>query len=158
MQGIQPCLWFDQNAEEAVEFYCGVFPNSEITGVTRYGPAGPGPEGSVMTMKFRLDGRDFTAINGGPYFQFNEAVSFIVPCETQAEVDHYWERLCEGGAPVECGWLKDRFGVSWQVVPTVLGRLLSEGEPEQRQRVMQALLGMQKLEIEVLERAHGQGQ
>ena len=130
LQKITPCLWFDDQAEEAVNHYVSIFKNSKIGDVTRYGEAGHGPPGSVKTIMFRLDGQEFMALNGGPHFRFNEAVSFVVSCETQEELDEYWEKLSEGGAKVECGWLKDKYGVSWQIVPTILGELMSDPDPE----------------------------
>lgn len=150
VQKITPFLWFDRQAEEAAQFYVSIFPNSSITRTLRYGPAGPGPAGSVMTVDFRLDGRAFTALNGGPHFRFTEAISFSVHCETQADVDFYWDRLTAGGAEERCGWLKDRFGVSWQVVPAGLAELLSEPNPDRAHRVVQAMLGMKKLDIHKL--------
>jgi predicted 3-demethylubiquinone-9 3-methyltransferase (glyoxalase superfamily) len=153
MPKITPFLWFDTQAEEAAEFYTSVFPSSRITDVSRYGSAGPGPEGSVMTVAFELDGQQFTALNGGPEFTFNEAISFSVSCETQAEVDDYWSKLSDGGEEGPCGWLKDRFGVSWQIVPTALPRLLGDPDREKSQRVMAAMLQMKKIEIDELERA-----
>lgn len=153
MQKITPSLWFDTEAEEAARFYASVFPNSRVVEVTRYGSAGPRPEGMVMTVSFDLDGQRFVALNGGPEFAFNEAVSFQVSCETQADVDLYWSKLSEGGEEGPCGWLKDRFGLSWQIVPTVLPELLADPDRERSQRVMGAMLGMRKIEIEALERA-----
>ncbi|MBD0291393.1 MAG: VOC family protein [Thermoleophilia bacterium] len=153
MQKITPCLWFDMEGEEAARFYTSVFPNSRIVEVTRYGEAGPRPAGDVMTVAFELDGQEFVALNGGPDFTFNEAISFQVSCETQAEVDAFWSALSEGGQEGPCGWLKDKFGVSWQIVPTALPRLLSDPDRERSQRVMQAMLGMKKIEIDDLERA-----
>jgi predicted 3-demethylubiquinone-9 3-methyltransferase (glyoxalase superfamily) len=153
MKRITPCLWFDTEAEDAARFYTSVFPNSRIVDVARYGPAAPRPEGMVMTATFELDGKRFVAVNGGPNFTFNEAISFQVSCENQDEVDRYWDTLSEGGEPGPCGWLKDRFGVSWQVIPTVLSELLGDPDREKSERVMQAMLNMQKLEIDVLERA-----
>ncbi len=150
---ITPFLWFDSQAEEAARFYASIFPNSSVGKVTRYGKAGPGPEGSVMTVEFQLQGQSFVALNGGPIFQFTEAVSFVVNCETQNEVDHYWEKLTAGGAEVQCGWLKDKFGLSWQIVPTVLPQLLGGANPEKSQRVMQAMFGMKKLDIRALQQA-----
>ena len=149
-QKITPFLWFNNQAEEAANFYVGVFPNSKIAKVVRYGAAGPGPPGSVITVEFVLDGRDFVALNGGPLFQFTEAISFVVNCQTQVEVDHYWERLAAGGSQVQCGWLKDKFGLSWQVVPTALPELLSNPDPEKSQRVMRTMLGMKKLDLRAL--------
>ena len=157
MQKITPCLWFDNQAEEAANFYVSIFKNSKIRNMTRYGEAGAKasgrPKGSVMTAQFQLDGQDFVAINGGPHFKFTEAVSFVVNCETQDEVDYFWEKLCEGGEEVQCGWLKDKFGLSWQVVPTILGKLMQDKDPEKSQRVMQAMLQMKKLDIEILKQA-----
>jgi predicted 3-demethylubiquinone-9 3-methyltransferase (glyoxalase superfamily) len=146
-------LWFDTEGEEAAEFYASVFPNSKIKEVTRYGAAGPRPEGTVMTVSFELDGQDFAALNGGPEFKFNEAVSFLVSCKDQEEVDWYWEKLSEGGEQGPCGWLKDKYGVSWQIIPTALDELLGDPDREKSQRVMQAMLGMGKIEIDGLERA-----
>ena len=153
MQKITPCLWFDTEGEEAASFYTSVFPNSRIVDVARYGSAGPRPEGTVMTVSFELDGQAFVALNGGPEFTFNEAISFQVSCETQDEVDAFWSTLSEGGEEGPCGWLKDRFGVSWQIVPTVLTELLGDPDQEKSQRVMQAMLSMKKIEIDALERA-----
>jgi predicted 3-demethylubiquinone-9 3-methyltransferase (glyoxalase superfamily) len=153
MQKITPFLWFDHQAEEAANFYTSLFKNSKITGVSRYGEGSPGPAGSVMTISFQLDGQDFTALNGGPLFLFTEAISFVVNCETQAEVDHLWEQLTAGGQEVQCGWLKDRFGVSWQIVPTALGSILGDPDPEKARRAMEAMLKMKKLDIVELQRA-----
>jgi predicted 3-demethylubiquinone-9 3-methyltransferase (glyoxalase superfamily) len=153
MPRISPCLWFDTEGEEAARFYTSVFPNSRIVDVARYGSAGPRPEGTVMTVSFELDGQAFVALNGGPEFTFNEAISFQVSCETQDEVDAFWSTLSEGGEEGPCGWLKDRFGVSWQIVPTVLTELLGDPDKEKSQRVMQAMLSMKKIEIDALERA-----
>jgi predicted 3-demethylubiquinone-9 3-methyltransferase (glyoxalase superfamily) len=150
---ITPYLWFDNQAEEAANFYVGVFPNSHIVKVVRYGAAGPGPPGSVMTVEFVLDGRPFVALNGGPHFKFTEAISFVVNCQSQEEVDHYWEKLSADGAEVQCGWLKDKFGLSWQIVPTVLPELLSNHDREKSQRVMKAMLAMKKLDIRFLSEA-----
>jgi predicted 3-demethylubiquinone-9 3-methyltransferase (glyoxalase superfamily) len=147
------CLWFDTQGEDAANFYTALFPNSKLGEITRYGSAGPRPEGTVMTVGFELMGQEFVALNGGPQFTFNEAVSFQVLCDSQEEVDRYWETLSEGGEQGPCGWLRDRFGVSWQVVPTALPRLLGDPDPERSQRVMQAMMGMKKLEIDELERA-----
>lgn len=148
-----PCLWFDTQGEEAADFYTSVFPNSRILDVTRYGPAGPRPEGTVMTVAFELDGQEYLALNGGPEFTFSEAVSFQVACASQEEVDTYWERLGQGGQEGACGWLQDRFGLWWQIVPTVLGQLLTDPDAERGQRVMEAMLQMKKIDIGVLERA-----
>ncbi len=157
MQKITPFLWFDTQAEEAAKFYISIFRNSKITGTTRYGEAGPGPKGSVMTVAFNLDGQDFVALNGGPQFKFTEAVSFVANCETQQEVDDLWEKLSAGGQRSRCGWLKDKFGVSWQVVPTVLGQLLQDKDPAKSRRVMEAMLQMDKLDIRKLKQAHAGG-
>lgn len=150
---ITPCLWFDTAGEDAATFYTSVFPNSKILDVTRYGEAGPRTPGSVMTVSFELDGQEFLALNGGPEYTFSEAVSFQVDCETQEEVDTYWNALSEGGEEGPCGWLKDRFGLSWQIVPRRLTELLMDSDREKSQRVMQAMLGMKKIEIPELERA-----
>jgi predicted 3-demethylubiquinone-9 3-methyltransferase (glyoxalase superfamily) len=155
-QNLTTCLWFDNQAEEAVNFYLSVFKNSKLGSVARYGEGGPGPEGSVMTMAFELNGQAFTALNGGPQFKFTEAISFVVNCETQAEVDSLWAKLSAGGQPGQCGWLKDKFGLSWQIIPTVLGKLLSDPDPVKSQRVMQAMLQMQKIEIKDLQQAYEQ--
>jgi predicted 3-demethylubiquinone-9 3-methyltransferase (glyoxalase superfamily) len=153
MPQLTPCLWFDTEGEDAAELYTSVFPNSKILEVARYGSAGPRPEGTVMTVTFELDGQEFLALNGGPDFKFNEAVSFQIFCRDQDEVDHYWEKLGEGGEHGPCGWLKDRFGLSWQVVPTRLTELLEDPDREKSQRVMAAMLKMGKIEIDELERA-----
>jgi predicted 3-demethylubiquinone-9 3-methyltransferase (glyoxalase superfamily) len=153
MQKITPCLWFDTEGEEAATFYTSLFPNSRIVDITHYGSAGPRPEGTVMTVTFELDGQTFVALNGGPEFTFNEAISFQVSCETQEEVDAFWSALSEGGEEGPCGWLKDRFGVSWQIIPTALPELLTDPDREKSQRVMQAMLKMKKIEIDALERA-----
>jgi predicted 3-demethylubiquinone-9 3-methyltransferase (glyoxalase superfamily) len=157
MQKITPCLWFDTEGEEAANFYVSLFENSRVLEVSRYGDAGPRPAGSVMTVSFELDGQQFVALNGGPEFTFNEAVSFQISCQGQEEVDHFWDGLGEGGEPGPCGWLKDRYGVSWQVIPTALGGLLADPDPERAQRVMKAMLGMGKIEVAALERAAEQG-
>jgi predicted 3-demethylubiquinone-9 3-methyltransferase (glyoxalase superfamily) len=156
MQKITPCLWFDTEGEAAAEFYTSVFPNSRIVEVARYGSAGPRPEGTVMAVRFELEGQEFVALNGGPQFTFDEAISFQVGCEGQEEVDRFWSALSEGGSESECGWLKDRFGLSWQIVPNRLLELLRDPDQEKSQRVMAAMLTMKKLEIEVLERAAAQ--
>jgi len=156
MQKITPFLWFDHHAEEAVRFYVSVFKKSKVVSIARYGDAGPGPKGSVMTVKFQLDGQEFVALNGGPHFKFTEAISFVVNCKTQEEVDELWEKLSDGGKTVECGWLKDKYGLSWQIVPTILGELLSDPNPAASQRVMRAMLQMKKLDIAALKRAHEQ--
>lgn len=154
MQKITPFLWFDGRAEEAANFYTSIFKNSKVQSVSRYGDAGPGPKGSVMLATFLLDGQEFTALNGGPQFTFSPAISFFVRCETQAEVDELWEKLSEGGIKRNCGWLQDKFGVSWQIVPTILSRLLGDKDAEKSRRVMKAMLQMNKLEIEPLQRAY----
>jgi predicted 3-demethylubiquinone-9 3-methyltransferase (glyoxalase superfamily) len=153
MQKIIPCLWFDTEGEEAARFYTSVFPNSRVVNVTRYGTAGPRPEGTVMTVDFELEGQKFVALNGGPDFTFNEAISFQVVCETQEDVDAFWSKLSEGGEEGPCGWLKDRFGVSWQIIPSVLPQLLGHPDPEKSQRVMEAMLKMKKIDLDALERA-----
>jgi predicted 3-demethylubiquinone-9 3-methyltransferase (glyoxalase superfamily) len=157
---ITPCLWFDDRAEEAAEFYTEVFPNSKLGAISRYGEAGRDVHGkapgTVLTVAFELDGQSFTALNGGPAFQFSEAISFQVSCETQKEVDFYWEKLSEGGdeAAQQCGWLKDRFGVSWQIVPTLLPELVGDPASEKSQRAMKAMMDMKKLDIAALKRAY----
>jgi len=156
MPKITPCLWFDTEGEEAAELYTSLIPNSRIVEIHRYGAGGPRPEGTVMTVDFELDGQRLVALNGGPQYTFTEAVSFMVNCETQEEVDRYWDTLCEGGEPGPCGWLKDRFGLSWQIIPSALPRLLDDPDREKAQRVMQAMLGMGKIEIDGLERAAAQ--
>jgi len=156
MQTITPCLWFDTQGEEAARFYASVFPNSRIVDVARYGSAGPRPEGTVMTVSFELAGQMFVALNGGPQYAFSEAVSFQVSCADQDEVDVFWSKLSEGGEQGPCGWLKDRYGVSWQIVPTVLPELLGDPDRERSQRVMRAMLTMKKIEIAALERAAAQ--
>jgi predicted 3-demethylubiquinone-9 3-methyltransferase (glyoxalase superfamily) len=150
---MRPCLWFDTEGEDAARFYTSIFPNSRIVEVTRYGSAGPRAAGTVMTVVFELDGQPFIALNGGPNFTFNEAISFEVDCDSQEEVDRFWDALTEGGQPGPCGWLKDRYGVSWQIVPTVLNELIADPDREKSQRVMAAMLKMGKLEIAELERA-----
>ena len=154
MSKINPFLWFDQQAEEAVNHYVSIFKNSKILNVARSGDAGPGPKGSVMTIAFQLEGQDSVALNGGPQFKFTEAISLLVNCETQEEVDELWRRLSEGGEPSRCGWLKDKFGLSWQIVPTTLGRLLQDKDPKRARRVMEAMMKMGKLEIAELKRAY----
>ena len=159
MQKITPFLWFDSQAEEAASFYTSIFKNSRITGITRYSEEGAQasgrPKGTVMTVTFQLEGQEFVALNGGPHFRFSEAVSFVVNCESQAEVDYYWEKLSAGGDPQaqQCGWLKDKYNLSWQVVPTILMKLLNDPDPEISRRVMKAMLKMKKIEIEPLKRA-----
>jgi predicted 3-demethylubiquinone-9 3-methyltransferase (glyoxalase superfamily) len=156
MQKIRPCLWFDTAAEEAAVFYTSLFKNSKVLDVSRYGEAGPMPAGTVMTVLFELDGQEFVALNGGPEFTFNEAVSFQISCETQAEVDEFWSSLSEGGEEGPCGWLKDKYGLSWQVVPTVLVELLSDPDKQKSQRVMKAMLEMRKIDIAALQKAAGE--
>lgn len=154
MPKITPFLWFDTQAEEAATLYTSVFENSRVIDVTRYGEGGPGPAGSAMTVQFELDGQQFLALNGGPvHYNFNESISFVVNCESQEEVDHYWESLCEGGEEGPCGWLKDKFGLSWQIVPARLGELMTDPDPERASRAMQAMLGMKKLDVAALEQA-----
>jgi predicted 3-demethylubiquinone-9 3-methyltransferase (glyoxalase superfamily) len=156
MQKITPFLWFDDKAEEAMNFYVSIFKNSKIGSVSRYGEAGPGPKGTVMVATFQLDGQEFMALNGGPHFKFTEAISLLVNCETQEEVDEFWERLSEGGEKSRCGWLKDKYGLSWQIVPTILGELMRDKDPEKSQRVMQAMLQMDKIDIKALKQAYEQ--
>ena len=156
VQKISPFLWFDNNAEEAVKFYTSIFGNSKIGKVMRNGDSGPGPKGSVMTVVFELNGQAFTALNGGPQFKFTEAISFSVPCKTQEEVDKYWEKLSEGGEQGPCGWLKDKYGLSWQINPTVLGELLNDPDPGKSKRVMEAMLKMKKIDIAALRKARDQ--
>jgi len=157
MEKIGTCLWFDGKAEEAMNFYTAIFKNSKVGKVARYGDAGPGPKGSVMTATFERDGREFMALNGGPMYKFSPAISFIVNCKTQEEVDHHWNNLLEGGAPQQCGWLTDKFGVSWQIVPTILGELMTDKDPAKSKRVMEAMLKMVKLDIKALQQAYEQG-
>jgi predicted 3-demethylubiquinone-9 3-methyltransferase (glyoxalase superfamily) len=152
-QRITPFLWFDGQAEEAAKFYVSIFKNSRMTAIARYGDARPGPNGSVMTVGFELDGQKFTALNGGPLFKFTEAISLVVNCETQAEVDYYWDKLSAGGAPSQCGWLKDKFGLSWQIVPVALMELVKDKDREKANRVMAALMQMTKLDVAQLEKA-----
>ena len=162
-QKITPCLWFDSEAEEAANFYIGIFPDSKITNISRYGKAGyeihHRPAGSVMAVAFELNGNGFSALNGGQIFKFNEAISFQIHCDTQEEVDHYWTKLGRGGdeKAQQCGWLKDKYGLSWQVVPRVLLEMLDDPDPEKSERVMSAMLKMKKIEIEALERAYRAG-
>ena len=150
---ISPNLWFDSEAEQAAEFYCSLFDNSRILSITRYPEGSPGPAGNVMTVEFELDGQRFVGINGGPQFHFDEAVSFEISCADQAEVDSYWEKLTDGGEEGQCGWLKDRFGLSWQVTPAGMGEVFADRDPERAQRAMQAMLKMSKLDVEELRRA-----
>ena len=160
MQKITPCLWFDSQAEEAANFYVSIFKNSKIGTVARYGEEGREitgkPKGSVMTVTFELDGQAFIALNGGPLFKFSPATSFIVNCETQQEVDRFWEKLSEGGEEEQCGWLKDKYGVSWQIVPTVIGEMLQDKDPKRSERVMKSLLQMKKIDIKGLRQAYEQ--
>ena len=152
MSKITPFLWFDNNAEEAMNFYVSIFEDSKILNVSRYG--GPGPAGTVMSATFQLNGQDFMALNGGPLFAFTEAISMFVSCADQREVDQLWEKLTDGGEPSRCGWLKDRYGLSWQIVPRVLGELLGDKDPEKSRRVMEAMLQMTKIDVKALEDAH----
>ena len=158
MQKITPFLWFNDNAEEAVKFYASIFKKSKIGKIARYDKAGEKvagrPAGSVMTIEFEIEGQDFIALNGGAHFKFNEAVSFVVSCKTQTEVDYYWNKLSAGGKEVQCGWLTDKFGLSWQIVPTILGELMSDKDPVKSQRVMEAMLKMVKLDINKLKAAY----
>jgi predicted 3-demethylubiquinone-9 3-methyltransferase (glyoxalase superfamily) len=156
MQKITPFLWFDGKAEEAMNFYTSIFKNSKIGSIMRYGEAGPGPKGTVMSATFELDGQEFIALNGGPQFTFSPAISFFVTCETQQEVDELWEKLVAGGKPQQCGWLTDRYGLSWQIVPSVLGKMLQDKDAEKSNRVMKAMMEMVKLDIPGLERAYAQ--
>lgn len=153
MSKITPFLWFDNQAEEAMNFYISLFKNSKIENVSRYGEGAPVPAGTVMSATFVLDGQTIMALNGGPQFQFNEAISFYVDCENQAEVDHFWNKLCEGGAPGPCGWLKDKFGLSWQIIPKRLGQLLGDPNPDRSRRAMEAMLKMSKIDVAALEKA-----
>jgi predicted 3-demethylubiquinone-9 3-methyltransferase (glyoxalase superfamily) len=154
MQKITPFLWFDSQAEEAAKFYVSVFGNSRIVKTVRYGTAGPGPAGSVMTVQFELNGVPFTALNGGPLFHFSEAISFVVNCQSQTEVDTLWEKLSAGGKPSQCGWLKDRYGLSWQIVPVALMEMMADPDPVKAGRVMQAMLQMKKIDIKGLRQAY----
>jgi len=160
MQKITPFLWFDDKAEEAVSFYTSIFENSKIVKIARYGDAGAQvsgrPKGTVMTVAFQLDGQEFVALNGGPQFKFTEAISFVVNCQTQEEVDEYWEKLSAGGQEVQCGWLKAKYGLSWQIVPTILGEMLSDPDPKKAERVMKAMLQMKKIDIKGLKQAYEQ--
>ncbi len=154
MQKITPFLWFDNQAEEAMNFYISIFKNSKVGSCSRYGEAGPGPKGTVMVARFQLDGQEFMALNAGPQFKFTEAISFLVNCETQPEIDEMWEKLSEGGEKGQCGWLKDKYGLSWQIVPPVLGEMMQDKDPEKSKRVMEAMLKMNKIDIETLKRAY----
>jgi predicted 3-demethylubiquinone-9 3-methyltransferase (glyoxalase superfamily) len=158
MQKITPFLWFNNNAEEAINFYTSVFEDAKIGNVVRNGKSGPGPEGALMTAEFQLQGQKFIALNGGPMFTFSEAVSFVVSCNNQEEVDYYWDKLTEGGEPSRCGWLKDQFGLWWQVVPSAMAKLMAGGNAAQTARVMQAMMQMTKIEIGKLEEAFNQGE
>jgi predicted 3-demethylubiquinone-9 3-methyltransferase (glyoxalase superfamily) len=157
MQKITPFLWFDGKAEEAMNFYISIFRNSKIGSVTRYGETGPGQKGTVMSATFQLDGQEFTALHGGPMFTFSPAISFFVNCETQAEVDDLWEKLSDGGEKQRCGWLKDKYGVSWQIIPSALGKMLHAKDAEKSKRVMNAMLQMNKIDIKSLKQAYEQG-
>jgi len=156
MQKITPFLWFDDKAEEAMNFYVSIFRNSKVTSVSRYGEGGPGPKGTVMTATFQLDGQKFMALNGGPHFNFTEAISLFVDCETQQEVDEFWEKLSAGGQKSRCGWLKDKYGLSWQIVPSALGKMLHDKDPEKSKRVLAAMLQMDKIDIKKLQQAYDQ--
>ena len=156
MPKISPFLWFDTQAEEAANFYTSIFKNSTIVKIARYPEGAPGPKGSVMTVAFTLDGQEFTALNGGPLFKFTEAISFIVNCGSQEEVDRYWSKLLEGGEESRCGWLKDKYGLSWQIIPTALGKMLSDPNPQKAKRVMEAMLAMKKIDIAGLQKAYDQ--
>jgi len=157
-QKITTFLWFDNNAEEAMNFYTSVFKSSKVLEVSRYNDAGPGPKGTVMVCRFLLEGQEFLALNGGPHFKFTEAISLVVDCESQEEVDYFWEKLtADGGAPSQCGWLKDKFGLSWQITPRVLPEMLQDKDPEKAKRVMEAMLQMSKIEIDKLKRAYNGG-
>jgi predicted 3-demethylubiquinone-9 3-methyltransferase (glyoxalase superfamily) len=157
MQKITPFLWFDDQVEEAINFYSSIFKNSRIKNVSRYGEAGPGPAGTVMSATFELEGQEFMALNGGPQYQFTEAISFFVNCQTQAEVDELWQKLSAGGEEGPCGWLKDKYGLSWQIIPTALGEMLADKDPEKARSVMEAMLQMKKIDIKTLQRAYDQG-
>lgn len=160
MQKITPCLWFDTRAEEAVNYYTSIFRNSKIVDIARFSEAGAGASGqkagTVMTVLFQIEGQEYLALNGGPEFKFTEAVSFIVNCKTQEEIDHYWEKLSEGGEEGPCGWLKDRYGLSWQIVPVQLGEMMRDKDPEKSNRVMRAMLAMKKIDISMLQQAYNQ--
>jgi len=157
MQKITPFLWFDGKAEEAMKFYVSIFKNSRVVSVTRYGEAGPGPKGTVMSATFQLEGQDFFALNGGPQFAFTPAISLFVTCETQQEVDELWDKLSEDGEKDRCGWLRDRYGLSWQIIPSALGTMLQDKNPQKANRVMKAMLQMDKIDIKALKQAYDQG-
>jgi predicted 3-demethylubiquinone-9 3-methyltransferase (glyoxalase superfamily) len=156
MQKITPFLWFNDNAEAAINFYTSIFKDSKILSISRYGEAGPGPSGTVMSATFQLEGQEFMALNGGPQYQFTEAISLFVNCETQEEVDNLWNKLTEGGEPGPCGWLKDKFGLSWQIIPTALSELLGDPDPVKAQNVMKAMLQMSKIDVEKLKQAYAE--
>ena len=156
MQKITPFLWFDTQAEEAMNFYISIFKNSKVVGVSRWGEAGPVPKGTAMSATFELDGQKFMALNAGPQFKFTEAISFFVNCETQDEVDEFWEKLSEGGEKSRCGWLKDKFGLSWQIIPSALGEMLNDKDPQKSKRVMEAMMQMGKIDIKILKQAYDQ--
>ena len=156
MQKIIPFLWFDHQAEEAMKYYVSIFKNSKVVSVARYGDAGPGPKGTVMMATFQLEGQEFYALNGGPKYRFTPAISLFVSCETQEEVDRLWEKLTEGGRADQCGWLQDKYGLSWQIIPTILGKLMSDPDPKKSQAVMKAMLQMAKLDIARLKQAYEQ--
>lgn len=153
MQKITPFLWFDTEAEEAMHFYVSIFRNSKVGRVMRYGSGGPGKQGTAMSATFQLEGQEFHALNGGPQYRFTPAISLFVSCETQEEVDELWDKLAEGGAPQPCGWVRDRYGLSWQIIPTALGKLLGDPDPGRARRAMQAMLGMTKIDVAALQRA-----
>jgi predicted 3-demethylubiquinone-9 3-methyltransferase (glyoxalase superfamily) len=153
MQKITPFLWFDTQAEEAMNFYVSIFKDSKIVSISRYPEGSPAPAGTVMTTKFELEGQEFVALNGGPTFKFTEAISLVVNCASQEEVDYYWEKLSAGGTEVQCGWLKDKYGLSWQITPTILIELMSSKDPKKNERVMQAMMKMVKIDIETIKRA-----
>jgi predicted 3-demethylubiquinone-9 3-methyltransferase (glyoxalase superfamily) len=153
MRQIYPCLWFDNRAEEAVNFYTSIFKNSEILNKTYYGEKGPLPKGTVLTVTFRLNGQEFMALNGGPVFHFTEAISFVVDCDTQEEIDELWEKLSDGGEKIECGWLKDKYGLSWQIVPGILGEIMSKADPEKANKVMKEVLKMKKMDLNKIRKA-----
>ena len=156
MQKITPFLWFDTQAEDAMNFYISIFKNSKVVGVSRWGEAGPVPKGTAMSATFELDGQKFMALNAGPQFKFTEAISFFVNCETQEEVDEFWEKLSEGGEKSRCGWLKDKFGLSWQIIPSALGEMLNDKDPQKSKRVMEAMMQMGKIDIKILKQAYDQ--